>query len=113
MKNHYNSCVLLNGFLYGFDNNVFRCQELASGKILWTDRTVGKGAVISAQGHLIVLGEKGEMALVEATTKAYTEKGRFQALTSKRAWTPPALARGKLYVRDLERITCINIATAK
>jgi len=113
MKNHYNSCVLLDGFLYGFDNNVFRCQELASGKILWTDRTVGKGAVISAQGHLIVLGEKGEMALVEATTKAYTEKGRFQALTSKRAWTPPALARGKLYVRDLERITCINIATAK
>ncbi len=110
MKNHYNSCVLLDGYLYGFDNNVFRCQELATGKILWTNRTVGKGAVISAQGHLIVLGEKGEMALVEATAKAYTEKGRFQALASKRAWTPPALARGKLYVRDLERITCIDIA---
>ncbi|MFP6701515.1 MAG: hypothetical protein VB861_07195 [Planctomycetaceae bacterium] len=28
----------------------------------------------------------------------------------KRAWPPPALARGKLYVRDLERITCIDIA---
>ena len=50
------------------------------------------------------------MALVEATSKAYTEKGRFQALASKRAWTPPALARGKLYVRDLERITCIDIS---
>ncbi len=110
MKNHYNSCVLLKGHLYGFDNNVMKCQELATGKILWTNRTVGKGAVISAQGHLIVLGEKGEMALVEATSKAYTEKGRFQALPSKRAWTPPALARGKLYVRDLERITCIDIA---
>ena len=110
MKNHYNSCVLLKGFLYGFDNSVMRCQELATGKILWTNRTVGKGAVISAQGHLIGLGEKGEMALVEASPKAYTEKGRFQALASKRAWTPPALARGKLYVRDLERITCIDIA---
>ena len=110
MKNHYNSCVLLEGFLYGFDNNVMRCQELATGKILWTNRTVGKGAVIAAQGHLIVLGEKGAMALVEATSKAYTEKGRFQALASKRAWTPPALARGKLYVRDLERITCIDIS---
>ena len=110
MKNHYNSCVLLKGHLYGFDNNVMKCQELATGKILWTNRTVGKGAVISAQGHLVVLGEKGEMALVQASPKAYTEKGRFQALASKRAWTPPALARGKLYVRDLERITCISIA---
>ena len=110
IRDSYNSCVLLDGFLYGFDNSVMRCQELATGKILWTNRTVGKGAVISAQGHLIVLGEKGEMALVEATSKAYTEKGRFQALASKRAWTPPALARGKLYVRDLERITCIDIS---
>ena len=50
------------------------------------------------------------MALVQASPKAYTEKGRFQALASKRAWTPPALARGKLYVRDLERITCISVA---
>ena len=66
--------------------------------------------MIAAQGHLVVLGEKGEMALVQASPKAYTEKGRFQALASKRAWTPPALARGKLYVRDLERITCISIA---
>ncbi len=109
MKNHYNSCVLLDGHLYGFDNNVMKCQELATGKVLWTDRTVGKGAVISAMGHLVVLGEKGAMALVEANPRAYVEKGRFQALSSKRAWTPPALARGKLYVRDLERITCIDI----
>ena len=110
MKNHYNSCVLLDGFLYGFDNNVMRCQELSTGKILWTNRTVGKGAVISAMGHLYVLGEKGEMALVKATSESYTEKGRFQALASKRAWTPPALARGRLYVRDLERITCIDVS---
>ena len=109
MKNHYNSCVLLDGHLYGYDNSVLRCQELATGKVRWTNRSVGKGAVIAAQGHLFVLGEKGEMAVVEANPKSYVEKGRFQALASKRAWTPPALARGKLYVRDLERITCINI----
>ena len=95
--------------MYGYDNSVLRCQELATGKVRWTNRSVGKGAVIAAQGHLFVLGEKGEMAVVEANPKSYVEKGRFQALASKRAWTPPALARGKLYVRDLERITCINI----
>lgn len=110
MKNHYNSCVLLDGHLYGFDNSVLKCQELATGKVRWSNRSVGKGAVISAQGHLFVLGEKGEMAVVEAKPAAYAEKGRFQALTSKRAWTPPALAGGKLYVRDLERITCIDIS---
>ena len=110
MRNHYNGCLLLDGFLYGFDNSVLKCQDLETGKVRWTNRTVGKGALISAQGHLFVLGEKGMMAVVKATPEKYTEKGRFQALKSGRAWTPPSLARGKLYVRDLEQITCIDIA---
>ena len=113
MRNHYNGCVLVGGYLYGFDNAILKCLELQTGKVMWEDRTVGKGSLLVVQDHLLVLGEKGDMAVVVATPKGYVEQGRYPALSSRRAWTPPALSRGRLYVRDLEQITSIDLtATA-
>ena len=110
MRNHYNSCILLDGYLYGFDNSVLKCIDLHTGEQMWSDRTVGKGSLVAAQGHLFVLGERGELAVVEATPEEYREKGRFQALDSTRAWSPPALANGRLYIRDLKNAVCIDIS---
>ena len=110
MRNHYNGCVLVEGHLYGFDNAVLKCLKLETGEVMWEDRTVGKGSLLAAQGHLFVLGEKGDLAVVEANPKRYREKGRIKALDSNRAWTPPALAHGRLYVRDLVNIACIDVS---
>jgi hypothetical protein len=110
MRNHYNSCILLDGYLYGFDHSVLKCIELDTGRLMWSDRTVGKGSLVAAQGHLLVLGERGELAVVEATPDQYREKGRFQALDSTRAWSPPAVANGRLYIRDLENAVCVDIS---
>ncbi len=110
MRNHYNGCVLVEGHIYGFDNAVLKCLKLETGEVMWEDRTVGKGSLLAAQGHLFVLGEKGDLAVVEANPKRYREKGRIKALDSNRAWTPPALAHGRLYVRDLVNIACIDIS---
>lgn len=109
MKNHYNGCVLIDGCVYGFDNSVLKCIQLETGQVMWVDRTVGKGSLVAAQGHLFVLGERGDLAVVEATPREYREKGRIQAFDSSRAWSPPALANGRLYVRDLEKIACLDI----
>ncbi len=110
MRNHFNGCVLVDGYVYGFDNSVLKCIRLADGEEMWRHRSVGKGSLVAAQGHLYVLGERGDLAVVEATHEAYREKGRFKALDSSRAWTPPALAHGRLYVRDLENAACIDIS---
>ena len=109
MRNHYNGCILVGDYLYGFDNAILKCLELETGKVMWEDRTVGKGSLLAVQDHLLVLGEKGEMAVVLATPEEYVEKGRFPVLRSRRAWTPPALAQGHLYVRDLQEITSIDL----
>jgi outer membrane protein assembly factor BamB len=111
MRNHYNGCVLVDGCVYGFDNSLLKCIRLEDGVEMWKDRSVGKGSLVAAQGHLYVLGERGDLGVVEATHEGYREKGRFKALDSSRAWTPPALAHGRLYVRDLENAACIDIAS--
>ena len=109
MRNHYNSCVLLDGYIYGFDQSVLKCVRLESGEEIWSDRSVGKGSLVAVEGHLVVLGEGGELGVVEATPDAYREKGRYSQVKSNRAWTPPALANGRLYLRDLEKAWCIDI----
>src|SRR6185295_3790157 len=66
MRNHFNSCVLLNGHLYGFDESELRCVELQTGNVKWTERSLGKGSLMAADRKLIVLGEKGELVIAEA-----------------------------------------------
>ena len=71
MRNHYNSCVLLDGYIYGFDNSILKCIRLENGELMWSDRSVGKGSLVAAQGHLFVLGEHGDLGVIEATPMEY------------------------------------------
>ena len=52
MKNHHGGVVLVNGYLYGFNDSILTCLEFATGKRMWRDRSVGKGSVTYADGRL-------------------------------------------------------------
>ena len=110
MQNHHGGMVLVNGYLYGFNNSILTCLEFASGKMMWRDRSVGKGSVTAADGHLYVLGENNVMGLVEATPAGYREKGRFnipdQDLPS---WAHPVVSGGRLYIRNQGTLTSYDI----
>ncbi len=108
MRNHFNSSVLVDGFLYGFDNGTFRCLDADSGERRWARRGFGKGSLLAAGDLLFVLSDGGTLALVEATPEEYRERGRAPATTG-RAWTPPSLAHGRLYVRDFDEIVAFDV----
>ncbi|HEX7181309.1 MAG TPA: PQQ-binding-like beta-propeller repeat protein [Thermoanaerobaculia bacterium] len=109
MKNHFNNAVLVGPHLYGFDNATFKCLSVATGEQAWASRGLGKGSLLVADGNLlIVLSDTGPLLLVEATPDAYTELARFQAMEGK-AWTAPALANGRLYLRDHDEIVALEM----
>lgn len=109
MRNHFNSSVAVDGYIYGFDNAALRCIEAESGTPLWAKRGgLGKGSLIYADGDLIVLSETGRLLLVEADPEGFVEKGRSEVLTG-RSWTAPTLADGRLYVRNLEEMVCLDL----
>ncbi len=108
MQNHYNGCILVGDYLYGFDDSILKCMRLKDGEEMWADRSVGKGSLIAAQEHLFILGEQGDVAMAKATPEGYQELGRMKALDYK-SWTPPALAGGRLYVRDQRQIACLDL----
>ncbi len=108
MQNHYNGCILVGDYLYGFDNSILKCMRLEDGEEIWADRSVGKGSLIAAQGHLFILGEQGDVAMAKATPEGYQELGRMKILDYK-SWTPPSLAGGRLYLRDQQNIACLDL----
>lgn len=111
MRNHYSSCVLAGDTLYGFSARILTAMDFESGEVLWKDRSVGKGQIIWADNRLYVLGEQGMVGLVEANPEAYREISRFEIGRSRNreTWTTPAIANGRLYLRDQSILRCFDI----
>ena len=113
MRNHHGGVVLLDGYLYGFSDAILTCLEFATGKMMWRDRSVGKGSVTYADGHLYVQSETNVVGLAEATSAGYREKGRFdipdKGLPS---WAHPVVSDGRLYVRNQDTLLVYDVKAA-
>jgi outer membrane protein assembly factor BamB len=110
MKNHHGGVVLVNGHIYGYNDSILTCLEFNSGKMVWRDRSVGKGAVTYADGHLYILSENNVVGLVEATPAGYREKGRFSiADQGWPSWAHPVVSGGRLYIRNQGTLTSYDV----
>lgn len=110
MKNHYSSSVLVDGYLYGYNDSILTAMQFDTGKVAWRNRSVGKGSVVYAEKKLYLLGEEGVMGLAEATPVGYKEISRFSFTKgSLPTWSPPVVANGRLYLRDQDHLTSYDI----
>jgi outer membrane protein assembly factor BamB len=103
---HFSSFVAMGGSLYGIDGDaripnggVLRCLDVRTGKAAWS-APVGFGSLIATRNHLVVLNSTGTIIVAEASSAGYRELARC-SLPRNQYWTPPALAGGKLFVRNL------------
>jgi outer membrane protein assembly factor BamB len=109
MRCKFNNPVAHAGFLYGLDDGVLVCMDAHTGQQpRWRGPRFGHGQLLISDDLLIVLSEEGQLALVEATPDAYREHGRVDALEG-RTWNCPALAGGKLYVRNDREMACYDL----
>ena len=112
MKTHFNSVHLLNGFIYGLDDGTLACMNMETGERLWKDGRFGAGQTLMVDDAILVQGEKGEVALIEANPKAYHELGRIKALSSK-TWNHPVLPGRYLLVRNDKEMVCYELPVVK
>jgi outer membrane protein assembly factor BamB len=110
MQNHHGGVVLVNGYLYGFSNSVLTCLEFATGRTMWRHRSVGKGSLTYADGHLYLLSEDNVVGLAEASPAGYREKGRFEiADEGLPSWAHPVVSGGRLYIRNQGTLTAYDV----
>jgi outer membrane protein assembly factor BamB len=116
IKNLHGGFALVDDYIYaGSDPGLLVCMEFATGKVMWDSRAPGKGSIACADGRLYYRDEQGPMFLVEATTRGYVERGRFNPPDRSRAlaWSHPVLANGKLYLRDQDVLLCYDVKVKK
>lgn len=117
MSNHYSTSVLKDGYLYGFDGRqefgqTLRCVDFATGKVMWNVDGFGAGSLLIADNTLVIMRESGELALAPASPKGFKFNARAQLLPGVvRAY--PALAAGRLYVRNERQLAAFDLRAEK
>lgn len=109
-RSSFNDFVVKGNYLYGIDGGAMACVDVQEGKHKWRKGRFGYGQVllIDDQSLLLVQCENGEVALVAAKPDGLQQLGRFQAIEGK-TWNHPAIARGRLYVRNGEEMACFDL----
>jgi outer membrane protein assembly factor BamB len=87
------------------------------GKVAWASpegTKFGLGSYLLADGLFYLLeGDSGKLHMVEASTDGWKELGVAQVLSGNDVWAPMALVNGKLVLRDMSKMVCIEVGPAE
>lgn len=86
------------------------CIEVATGKELWKKANVGKyhaSLLRTGDDKLLMLDDGGNLLLLEPNPQEYREQARSKVCGE--TWAHPALAQGRLYIRDSKELLCVQL----
>lgn len=115
MTNKHGGVVMVGNCVYGDtdDRGMLWCADVQTGKVLWKNRTSGRGSatVTAADGHLYVRSANGMLALVKASPEGYKEISSFKVPHSggRPSWSYSVITGGKLYLREGDYILCYDV----
>ena len=113
LTNHYATSVHRDGVLYGFHGRQefgpsLRAVDLRTGTVRWNEDQFRGGTVTLAGDRLVILRERGELVLAEASPEAYRPLASAQILNATvRAY--PALSDGFLFARNDDTLICLDL----
>jgi outer membrane protein assembly factor BamB len=107
--------ILRDGHLYGIrkiGSKTMVCLDL-DGHEVWNSGSdqFGLGPYMFADGLLLVMDDDGTLTLAEASPEGYTRLARHAVWPDGHdAWGPMAMLAGRLIVRDMTRMVCLDLA---
>ena len=114
LATQYCTPIARGGFIFAIDGRDdgppadFKCIKQATGEVVWNEKNFGYGSLIFADGKIIATKVDGEMVLIRPDTAGLQVLARARPFAGTiRAL--PALAAGKLYLRDEHTLKCLSV----
>jgi outer membrane protein assembly factor BamB len=110
LRPNFNDLVVHKGHAFGFNGGVLACIEVEKGEQKWEGGSYGYGQLVLLpdQDLLLVMSEKGDLALVKAVGEQFTELARFPAIKGK-TWNHPVLVGDTLLVRNGQEMAAFRL----
>lgn len=87
------------------------CFDLAKGEPLWKQEKLGyyhAGLITTGDGKLLLLDDGGNLVLAEVSREGFKSLAKSQVCRG--TLTNPALANGRVYVRDDKELICLEVS---
>jgi outer membrane protein assembly factor BamB len=109
----FSTPIVVDGHAYGINGDLgtilMKCIDLKTGEVRWSERMPNRQFLLAVDGHLLSWGERGTLSLVEMQPQKYVKKGELPDLLTYKCWAAPALAEGRLYLRDETNALCLDL----
>ncbi len=108
--------IFYNGYIYGVrPDGQLTCLDL-TGKVMWTSTSAekfGLGPYVIINDLIYVMNDSGLLTLAKATAESFFKLAQAKVLEGPDSWGPMAFAGGKLILRDMNRMICLDISEYK
>jgi len=105
--------IFYEGYIYGVrPDGQLTCLDV-DGRVVWTSTSSHQfdlGPYTIANGLIYVMNDSGVLALVEASPAGYVQLAETKVLEGPDSWGPMAVVSGRLILRDLNRMICLDIS---
>lgn len=108
MKSKFAHLFARDGSLYGLDDGILACVNLADGSQRWKEGRYGHGQGLLVGENYLLMAESGELVLLRPTPESPNELVRFRVFNSK-TWNPIALSGDLLLVRNDQEAVCLRL----
>jgi len=115
LRLHFNTALLVDGLICGSNGDLgpvpFTAIDVATGAVVWRQRSIGRASGIRAPNGVLLLDEDGQLLLADVTREGITVRARA-TVASAISWTVPTIAGGTIYLRDRRTIKALDLGGA-
>ena len=108
--------ILYDNHIYGITpDRELVCLDL-DGNVTWSSPrsnrfgAQGLGPYSIADGKIYILDDEGTLTMAQANTTGYVQLAQSKVLEGPDAWAPMAFASGRLIIRDMNKMVCLDIS---